>query len=327
MSTSTLTPVFKFDGTNYREWRFRVDIALAAEGLEIVEKPNPVTAEWKKADAKVRKIMVDRMSSEQIELVMGCTEAKTMMDELDNVYSRKNTLKSIQTKRRLLKLVFDEREDASVHLAKFEKIINEIRASGDEIAEGDIIGYFQLTLPTSYDNVISYFDSLPAANKKLANLKARFVDEWSNRNNRSNSEASVQNGTSTTSSEEGKAAFATNRFSGRGNRGNTNFRYSRDNRFYKDNRRNFNNGCIIKITLVAKIAIMVTKVIHVLIIIIIVVILDLEIIMEKIHERESVFRAVERVIWQVHVVFHEIVKFFLPWLWRPKKTIICRITK
>lgn len=242
MSTSTLTPVFKFDGTNYREWRFRVNVAIEAEGLEIEEKPDPVTAVWKKADAKVRKIMIDRMSSEQLELVMGCTDAKTMMDELDNVYSRKNTLKCIQTKRKLLKLNFDEKEDASVHLAKFEKIINEVRASGDEIVEDDIIGYFQLTLPAAYDNVISYFDSLPAADKKLANLKARFVDEWSNRNNRSNSETNVQSGTSATSSEEEKAAFAASRFSGRGNRGNTNFRNSRGNRFYKDNRRNFNNG-------------------------------------------------------------------------------------
>ena len=89
MSTSTLTMVFKLDGFNYREWRFRVNIALEAEGLEIDNiKPNPVMAEWKKKDAKARRIMVDRMSSEQLELVMGIGEAKRMLEELDAVYLR-----------------------------------------------------------------------------------------------------------------------------------------------------------------------------------------------------------------------------------------------
>lgn len=78
MSTNLLTPIFKFAGTNYREWRFRINIALEAESIEIVEKSNPVTPEWKKADVKARRIIVDRVTSEQLELVMGLTEAKKM---------------------------------------------------------------------------------------------------------------------------------------------------------------------------------------------------------------------------------------------------------
>lgn len=56
-----------------------------------------------------------------------------MLDELDAVYLRKNTLKCLHTKRKLLSLVFDEKKEATTHLAKFERIINELKAAGEEI--------------------------------------------------------------------------------------------------------------------------------------------------------------------------------------------------
>lgn len=60
--------------------------------MELVEKPNPVTSEWKESEAKARRTFVDRISSEQLLLVMGLTQVKKMLDELDTVYLRKNTL-------------------------------------------------------------------------------------------------------------------------------------------------------------------------------------------------------------------------------------------
>lgn len=73
---------------------------------------------------------------------------------------RKNILKCLQTKRILLLQIFNEKEDAMTHLTKFERIINELRAAGEEIKESDIIGNFMLSLPETYDNKVNYFEGL-----------------------------------------------------------------------------------------------------------------------------------------------------------------------
>lgn len=50
---------------------------------------------------------------------MGINEAKKMLDKLDMQYPhiRKNILKYLQTKRKLLTLIFNRKEDAMTHLA------------------------------------------------------------------------------------------------------------------------------------------------------------------------------------------------------------------
>ena len=105
-------------------------------------------------------------------------------------------MKCIQTKRKLLKLEFNGKDDATTHLAKFEKIINEVNSSGKEMKE---------------DNVITYFDSLPAGDKKMANLKARFIEEWSNQISQNSQELSESSKTEDTLKDEEKTAFATTR--------------------------------------------------------------------------------------------------------------------
>ena len=229
--------IVKFNGLNYREWLFRVSIALEAEGIDVdAEKPASTDAAglklWKKSDALARKIIIDRMNAEEIELVMNSTSAKEMLEELKRIYARKNTLNCIQTKRKLLKLNFDEKESATSHLTNFEKLINELRAYGEEITADEIIGYFQVTLPDSYDCINLYFDALPAADKNINNLKARFIEEYNKRKNKSNGAEKESKAV-----EEGSTAFYSNK---RG-KNDRNFRKFNDTRGNSKNYSNYNN--------------------------------------------------------------------------------------
>lgn len=85
-----LTPGCVFDGSNFRVWKFRIRIMLQAEGLlsQIDEAvPDDRNNEWLKKDAKVMKIITERVNSEQLELIMSKTDAKSMMAELEKVYN------------------------------------------------------------------------------------------------------------------------------------------------------------------------------------------------------------------------------------------------
>lgn len=82
--------------------------ALEAEGLDIVEKPNPVTLEWKKSDAKARRVTVDRISSEQLELVM--------LDLMRYIFKKIPQSVYVQNENSY-RLIFNEKEEATTHLA------------------------------------------------------------------------------------------------------------------------------------------------------------------------------------------------------------------
>lgn len=89
---------------------------------------------------------------------------------------------------------------------------------------------------------MNYFESLPTADKTLANLKAKFIEKWTKRNRK---EAPRSSNKKKYSFEilncEDKAAFAANRYDDKRNL-NDNVRNpsNRGNRFYKD-RGNFSN--------------------------------------------------------------------------------------
>lgn len=172
--------LFQFDGSNFREWSYRVQLILKSKGLSkyLTElPPTPKTDEWSKQDAEAQRILTDRINSEQLELVMSKKTAKEVFDEIRSVYESKNAIGCLQVKRRLLQFKFEKGTDPRVHVTQFEKLINEIREKGNELSSTDVISHFLLTLPEDFDNIVAYFDALRAEERTLPTLKNRFIQE------------------------------------------------------------------------------------------------------------------------------------------------------
>jgi hypothetical protein len=172
--------LFQFDGSNFREWSYRVQLILKSKGLLKYLSdlpPTPVTDVWSKEDAEAQRILTDRINSEQLELVMSKQTAKQVFDEIRSVYESKNAIGCLQVKRRLLQFKFEKGTDPRVHVTQFEKLINEIREKGSELSSTDVISHFLLTLPEEFDNIVAYFDALPAEERTLPILKNRFIQE------------------------------------------------------------------------------------------------------------------------------------------------------
>lgn len=222
---SSIVVLKPFDGTNYREWKFRVKVLLRSEGLfNHIEEPMPAapTAEWLKNDGKAIRLITERVSGDQLELIMSQSTAKGMMEEFDRIYNHKDSLNCMRVVKKILKLSIDESPDAVHHLTEFEKLINQLRGYGENVKEPDIIKYLLLTLPESFDTVVAYYDALPETSRNLANLKARIIQQDENRRPKTDS----------TETKQDSAAFFSRP-------GNSSGRGGNNNSF---NRQNFNSG-------------------------------------------------------------------------------------
>ena len=201
---SNIIPVVVLNGSNFLEWKFRTRLALQAQGLEShIDDNVPVaanlTADWKKSDAKAKKIIVDRINAEQLHLIMHLEYAKQMMDEFNRLYAEGDSLNAVHLRRQLADMKYKEGNDPHKHLSDFEILIGRLKNCGRNLNEQDKIAYLMDSFPDSFDSVIAYFDALSDNERTFMSLRTRFLRECKKKED--------QNGKLIEKKEEEPAAF------------------------------------------------------------------------------------------------------------------------
>lgn len=178
MSSSRVMSVEKFDGTNFRQWKFQVKCALKANGIDIsIPKPATNESDWLKKDGMAMYILTSSMDLKQITLIENCETAQEIMLKLESIYEQKSELNKMLIHERFYQYKMSVSDSVAEHISKVENLAQQLKDSGESVSDLAIITKILGTLPTKYRSLRQAWMSLDPKQQTLINLTARLLDE------------------------------------------------------------------------------------------------------------------------------------------------------
>lgn len=197
---SELTRVIKLKSIeNWGIWKFQIRVILNSHGaLDVTlgtdvrpadpgDTTNETThaaytknlATWNKADAIAQKIIVTTVGEQPTLHIINCTTAAEMWQKLTSIYEQKSEASIHMLQQNWYNATKKSSDNIATHIAKLEDIAHRLKLMGETIADSIIITKILMTLPTGYRHFVSAWESTPAGERTLENLKARLITEES----------------------------------------------------------------------------------------------------------------------------------------------------
>ncbi|KAH9637216.1 hypothetical protein HF086_016238 [Spodoptera exigua] len=172
------TNLEKFDGTNFKQWKFQIKCALRAKGLDInTPKPDGKAIQWNKDDGMAMFVITSAMDLNQIALIENCDTALEVMTKLESIYEQKSEMTKMMIHERFYQYRMSPTDSIAQHIAKVESLAKQLKESGETISETAIITKILSSLPSKYRSVRQAWMSLDPKNQTVINLTARLLDE------------------------------------------------------------------------------------------------------------------------------------------------------
>ncbi|GBP37590.1 Retrovirus-related Pol polyprotein from transposon TNT 1-94 [Eumeta japonica] len=167
----------RFDGNNFRQWKFQIKCALKAKGIDIsIPKPEINSTEWLKNDGMAMFIITSSMDFKQITLIENCETAKEIMEKLESIYEQKSELCKMLIHEKFYQYKMSENDSVAQHISKVENLAKQLKESGESVSEMAIITKIIGTLPLKYRSIRQAWMSLDPTQQTLNNLTARLLD-------------------------------------------------------------------------------------------------------------------------------------------------------
>lgn len=208
-----------FNGKNFSNWKFRIEILMKEHGVQsfltksIDEYPDIIIAQNDSAAVQAEKekkkeelmgkenkcnsMLIRRISDDYLENVKDKETPKEVWSSLIATFERKGVANRMFLRRKLLTLKMIEGANLEGHLSTFDKILRELKSAGAKMEDEDVICQLLLTLPESYDSVVTALETMKIDELTLEFVKGRLLDSDTKR--KTNNESDIYSETIRTS--------------------------------------------------------------------------------------------------------------------------------
>lgn len=192
MEREKSTKYIQFDGSNFNNWKFRIQVLLEEkELLEFIETPlvdlvediDDLEEESKirMREKKCKSILVQCIHDSQLEYIKDKKYAKEIFDSLKAVFERASVAGQLLLRKQLLTMKYADGADMQKHFLVFDKNVRDLKAIGATMEEIDIICHLLLTLPKSFDTLVTAIETIDPTKLTLEFVKSRILDEFGKR--------------------------------------------------------------------------------------------------------------------------------------------------
>lgn len=155
---------------------------LECHGLLEVEdgtkvRPAANSEEWDKLDKKARCLIGLSLESAQVRQVMNLRTSAEMWNRLESLYELKNATSKHLLLQKFFEYKMDNDSSVAQHVAKIEEMARQLEELGHKQEEVTLITKVLHSLPSSFRNLISAWDSVPEGEQTMKNLLPRLMKE------------------------------------------------------------------------------------------------------------------------------------------------------
>lgn len=183
--------VIQFNGKDYDHWKFRMEIVLDNHSVRhciLEEKQNPDET-FLSQDKKCKAIIIQCIANSHLQYVKDKNTAHQMWKALEGVFQRKGIASQLYLRKKILTLKLQESDILETHFIKFDGLIRELRSVGAKLEEIDVVCHLLLTLPKSFDGMVTALETLEPKKLSLEFVKGKLLDQEMKMKNQQESEA------------------------------------------------------------------------------------------------------------------------------------------
>lgn len=176
--------VERFNGENFRQWKFQIKCALKAKGIDLKKQmPSGAGAsadsqnQWMKNDGMAMYIITSSMELSQITLIENCETALEIMEKLEAIFEQKSEINKMMCHERFYQYKMSPGDTMAQHISKVENLAKQLREGGENISENAVMTKILSNLPAKYRSLRQAWLSLDPKLQTIHNLTARLLDE------------------------------------------------------------------------------------------------------------------------------------------------------
>lgn len=131
-------------------------------------------------DKKCKNLIVQKIAESHLSYAMGKESAYDVWKVLEETYQRKSLAEQLRVRKMLLTGRGKHNpatEFMEQHFQKFDKLIRQLKATGEKLEEIDIICHLLLSMPPDYNVVCTTIETMTTENLSLNFVKNRLLDE------------------------------------------------------------------------------------------------------------------------------------------------------
>jgi len=174
----------KFDGNNYRLWKYQLLNLLEAHGLLDVADgttARPTTEMdkilvWRQTNAKAKAVITNSLDYTQLEFVVELETAKQMLDKLDALHDTKTEANKVSFLQEFYALRMSPQETVTQFISRVESHVRQLTDAKKTIGDDERIAVMLSGLPSKFNTVITMFKSRTNDKRTVTQLQRDLID-------------------------------------------------------------------------------------------------------------------------------------------------------